>query len=137
MAGIDIYRTDDAVLYVYDLVGGVGDSAFVRHDNDCDPVLPVEPAQKLHNLKAGFRVKGTGRLVGKYDAGRCDQCPGNGDSLLLSAGELVGIMLGPGPKSQSVKIFQCHPVPLLSGHALIEKREFHVFDCGLERNEVE
>ena len=120
-----------------DLVGGIGDSALVCNHDDGDPVLPVEPAQKFHNLKAGFRVKGTGRLVGKYDAGRCYQCPGNGDSLLLSAGELVGIMLCPGPKSQPVKIFQCHPVPLLPGHTLIEKRKFHVFDCGLERDEVE
>ena len=47
----------------------------------------------LHYLNAGFGVKRSGRLVGKQNVGVVYQRAGDGDTLHLTAGHLVGLFV--------------------------------------------
>src|SRR5450759_1944475 len=47
---------------------------------------PVDPVEQIHDAHAGARVEVAGRLVRQEDQRPVDERPGDGDSLLLTAG---------------------------------------------------
>ena len=63
-------------------------------DHDDGDALVVEFLEHAHDLDGGPAVEVAGRLVGEEDRGVVDERAGDGDALLLAAGELVGIMVG-------------------------------------------
>ena len=73
-----------------DAVGvGGGDRVVGDHDDRLAEVVD-DVAQQREDLAAGAGVERAGRLVGEHDLGPGDQRAGDGDALLLAAGELGG-----------------------------------------------
>ena len=62
-----------------------GEVVIVRHDDEGDPLFPVQLLQELVDRLAGMCIEVARRLVGKDHIGPQHQCPGNGDALLLSS----------------------------------------------------
>ena len=62
---------------------------FVRHHDD-GAALAVQAVEDLDDLLARLGIQVSGRLVGQDDFRIVDQGAGNGDPLLLTAGELKG-----------------------------------------------
>jgi hypothetical protein len=84
----------DAAVAHDDIAFGVaGDVEFVR-DHDEGDALVVEPAEGIHDLDAGAGVEVAGRFVGQDEGRLHDEGTGDGDPLLLAAGELVGEVIG-------------------------------------------
>ena len=52
----------------------------------------IQAREQIKHGRGGRRVEVAGRLIGNKDARICNQCPGNGDSLLLPPGQLSRIM---------------------------------------------
>ena len=57
--------------------------------DDRHALLAIERDERLHDLVRGSRIEIAGRLVGKKQARRVDERAGDGDALLLAAGELA------------------------------------------------
>ncbi len=58
-------------------------------DENRDPHVPVDALEIIHHLLGGDRVQRGHRLVRQDDLGILRQCAGQGDTLLLAAGELI------------------------------------------------
>src|SRR5262249_48866895 len=84
-------RFNVAVAHTDDALGPGGDVVFVR-DHDDGLARIVELLQTLHDLVAGPRVEVASRLVGEDHLRIVDQGAGDGDALLLAAGQLHGTM---------------------------------------------
>src|SRR6516165_4624582 len=85
--GADSVNT--AVLHRSDAVGETVDPGIMRHDDDC----PVGSARRIledleHGL-TGIGIQRSSGLVAHDEPGSVDQRAGDGDALLLTAGELV------------------------------------------------
>ncbi len=76
-----------------DAVGHLGVVGVVGHHDDGGAVL-VEFGEQSHHLGPVLRVEVTRGLVGEDELGTEDHSAGDGYALLLSAGELVGKVLG-------------------------------------------
>ena len=83
---------DDAIADVDDAMGELGDVRLMGDDDDRVPVR-VEFLKKGHDLVAGLGVEVAGRFVGEDDRGPVDEGAGDGDTLALPAGELVGLVV--------------------------------------------
>jgi acyl-CoA thioesterase-1 len=69
-----------------------GERAFVGDHDDGHTELRLEFAEEIEDGFAGGRVEIAGGLVGKKNFGTIDEGAGDGDALLLAAGELRGAM---------------------------------------------
>jgi hypothetical protein len=69
--------------------GAGGDVEVVGHQHDGDALLAVEPLEQRHHLLAGAGVEVAGGLVGEQHLRLAHQGAGDGDPLLLTAGQLV------------------------------------------------
>ena len=83
---------DLAVLEVYDPGCVLFRKFGVMGDHDDQAVLG-DFLEQIHDLHAGFGVKRTGRLIRQQDIGVVHQGSGDGDSLHLTAGHLVGFFV--------------------------------------------
>lgn len=73
----------------HDSAAGVrSDLRVVCDDDDRGALLPIDAAQQFHHLAAGAAVKRAGRLVGENDPASRNECPRDGNALLLTAGKL-------------------------------------------------
>src|SRR3954470_15266490 len=91
---------------------GVGRGPRVVGDHDDGlPGLPDAGAQQAQHLSAGRGVQVAGRLVGEDDVGAGEERPGDGDALLLPAGELVRAVPQPVAEAQPADD-GVHPVPV-------------------------
>ena len=50
----------------------------------------TEPHKQFVQFLGVYAVEVASRLVGKYDGGVIDQCPGHGHPLLFASGKLLG-----------------------------------------------
>ena len=125
-----------AVLDVDNLIRLIGYAALVGYDDDGHARF-VQVLQNLHNLYGSFAVEGAGRFVGKDNLGLGNQRTGNGDTLLLSAGHLIGHVVRPVFQSQTLQLLQCHGIALPAAYALIEERESYILYRILKGNQVE
>jgi|SRR5579871_6356297 len=71
------------------------DGRIMRDQQDGLAVLPVEAFQLSHDFRTGAGIEVTRRLVGQDNLWLVDQGASNGDTLLLSAGQLIGQVSGP------------------------------------------
>ena len=83
-------------------------------------LLAVQPVKNVHHRAAGGGVQRAGGLIRQQKAGVVGHGPGNGHALLLAAGKLVGLVVGP--------IGHAHGGQQLGGGALeftVLKKKFH------------
>src|SRR5215475_9636310 len=82
-----LYReipADTSVTELDNTIRILGDILLMRHDNDRQIPLVVQPLEDFHHLDRGSRVEGTRRLV-RQDQGRIvDQCARKRHPLLLA-----------------------------------------------------
>ena len=82
---------------VGDADGSMGVGCHVRvvcHQDDSD-ALGIELLKHPQDFHARVRIEVAGRLVGQQQGGVVDQCPGDRHALLLSAGHLRRLVVGP------------------------------------------
>ena len=85
-------------------------------DHDNGGAFPVEVHQELENFVGGFSVQVAGGFVRQDGLGFVQKCPGNGNALLLAAGELVRHLVGLGTHAHGFQHFPdafVDTVPLL------------------------
>ena len=110
---------------------------FARMGNDDDRVATlVHAAQERHDFVAALAVERAGRLVRKNDPAAIHQRPGDGDTLLLTAGKLVGTMIEPVAKLQRAKQRLCPVMPVARRRARIDRRDLDVFLRAGRRDEI-
>ena len=73
------------------------------HQNHRETPLAVEFLKGDHDVFGRFRVEIARRLVGQQDRRVVDECPGDGDALLLAARELARMALFPAVEAQCVQ----------------------------------
>ena len=87
-APVDNDAADLPIHHLDDLVH-IATHAQVMGDHDTRPVLFMDQLGEGRNdLIGALGVEAGRRLIGQYHAGLVDQRPGDGDALLLAAGEL-------------------------------------------------
>src|SRR5262245_43080301 len=72
----------------------LGNVVFVSDEKHGNSALHVQTLKDAHHLDAGARVEIAGRFVGQQDRGIGDQRARDGDALLLSTRELIGVVVG-------------------------------------------
>ncbi len=75
--------------------GKAGETEVVGDDDESGAGFAVEVEEHVLDAPAGFAVKVAGRFVGEEDLGRVDEGAGEGNALLLAAGELNREMVEP------------------------------------------
>src|SRR5437773_656336 len=75
-------------------VAGVGEGLFVGDQDESGTLLSIEGHQEVEDDAAGCRVEVAGWFVGEEDRRAKGKGAGEGDALLLAAGELDGVVLG-------------------------------------------
>ena len=71
--------------------GAAGRQVFVMgHQDQGSALVGVEGEHQVDDLLAGGRVQVAGGLVGQHQPGRGGEGPGDGDALLLAAGQMLG-----------------------------------------------
>ena len=116
---------DEAVLDADGPLGVMSHAGIVGDENDGDAVVPVELLEHLEDLLARVGIEVPCRLVREEHLGKVDERPGDCDALLLSAGELGRLMMG--PVGQAHFFEHLHgPLPLLMlGEALPRVAQGH------------
>lgn len=80
---------DASVAEVEHAVGVAGGDRVVRDHRDRLPVLAARGGEQTQHLTAGLRVEVAGGLIGEHEVGCRGEGAGDGDTLLLTAGQLV------------------------------------------------
>ena len=70
----------------------VGEVGVMRHQDDGQSLAAVELLKRGHDFGRGLRVEIPGRLVGEQNRGPVDERARDCDPLLLTAGELIGMI---------------------------------------------
>ena len=83
---------DAAGIDADDATGACG-HALVVGDEDDGSAAAVEGLEEVENLVGGLRVEVAGGFVGQDQLGLVYQCAGDGDALLLPAGEFGGLVV--------------------------------------------
>ena len=130
MGDVAVEEMDDAVR-VGRHIGLVGDHG------DGDAGVAVERGEQFHDVAAGRRVEVAGRLVGEDDLRAGDDGPRDGDTLLLAAGKLVGIVAGAVGKADLGERLERQTPPLGRRHAAIDQRQLDILDRRGARQQVE
>ena len=109
----------------------------MRDQHDGDPVFLVEAFEDVQDLHAGGRIEVAGRLVGQQQRWSIDQGAGNGDPLLLAAGQLVGMVIFATAEPDGGQRL-LGPSALLSlRQVAVDERELDVLDRARTRQEIE
>src|SRR5262252_2920026 len=115
------------------------DVDLVCDEYDGDSALAIQALENPHDFDAGFRVEVPGRLVGQQDRRVVDQRARDGDALLLSARELVRMMVGAVAQADEFEHLLRTLVPLGRLHrvAAVEERQLDVVERRRPRQQVE
>jgi len=108
----------------------------VRHHDHRDALLPIEVGEHVHYLGRVSRIEISGRLVGQQYRRTIDQCARDRDALLLSAGELIRMVLF--AARQSHQLHQVGRAALtVGGPCRVEQRQLDVLERRCSRQQVE
>src|SRR5207237_109657 len=128
---------DDPAVEQMDGTVGVGCVSGIVRDHADRRSTAMQLAQQLHNRFAVRRVEVSRRLVCEQD----EWIPGNrtrdGDALLLTAGELCGIVLHAMAHADALESVLHALLALTARHAAVGKRELDVLIDGEIPDEVE
>ena len=99
-------------------------------DEDHGVALFVQFLKHPQHLPAGMGVQRACRFVGQNDGRVADKGAGDGHTLLLAAGELVGLV--PELAAQTHLFQRCDgaAAALAAAHACVDEGDFHVFQQG-------
>ena len=115
----------------------VDHALIVRDQQHRCPRRPVgHVAQDLQDRLARLGVERGGRFVGKHQGRLINQCPRDGDSLFLAAGELRRKMVQPLPKTELAQDLDAPAVHLLNAVAPQCGGHSHVLDRGERAEQV-
>ena len=110
--------------------GPFGRARIVADHQDCLAVFLRKPVDDVHDLVGAFAVEVAGRFVTEKEGRIGDDGPGDGHPLLLSAGQLAGIVLhAVGQSDDRQRGLDVFPA-LCLGQPGQEKRQFHVLKGG-------
>src|SRR5262245_55897273 len=90
-----------AILEMKTSIGVGRNVGIVSYHDDRDSLRLIQLLKDSHDLETCPRVQGSRRLVRKKNARIVDQSSRDGDALLLSAGELAGLMVSALTKANS------------------------------------
>jgi len=114
------------------------DVHFVRHEQNGEPALGIEPLKDLHHFDARAGIEISCGFVGQQQDRIIDQGARDCDTLLLSAGQLASFVVHSIPESNGFQRCRRTPPALGCGHPVaIEQRQFDVVQGGASRQEVE
>ncbi len=99
-------------------------------DHDDSVALGVDALEFFHDGEGRVGVEIAGRLVGEDDFGVSDDGAGDGDALLLTAGELVGVVIFFFFHVEAVESFGSLDETAGFMVARVDKGEGNVFDDG-------
>ena len=116
----------------------MGDIQLVGDHHDGD-ALVIEFLEHAHDFRAGAGIEIAGGLVCQEQGGLVGERPGDGDALLLAAGELVGFVACAVPEADGIQGLQGTLAQLGSGQALaaVEHGQLDVLQGGGSGQEVE
>ena len=106
----------------------------MRYKNECRSHAAMQRENEVHDLRAGFAIEISGRLVGKQDLGLRRKRPRQRHALLLAAGQLARDMVMARGKSDIGKgglgaLERISPIEEL-------ERQRHILDRGHSRDQV-
>lgn len=100
-----IAALDHAVFDIQNPVEDIKGAMIVGDDDDARAALVGDAGKQLHHLPAAPAVERGGRLIGQDQAGLVGQRAGDGDALLLAAGERVGEVIGTRTDAELIQQF--------------------------------
>ena len=106
-------------------------------EHDRLAVFAVELAKQGENLGAAVGVEVARRLVGEDDLGLVHEGPGDGDALLLAAGELARLVIGPLSQTDQGEGFEPRLLGVLASDAGVVAGQEDVLEGGEGRDQVE
>lgn len=129
---------DEAVAEDDGAAGVAGDVLVVGDEDDGDALLLVELPEEADDLAAGAAVEVASGLVAHEDVGVVDQGPGDGDTLLLTAGELAGMVMQAVGEADERQFVLGALTALAKGDAAgVEERELDVFERRSASQQIE
>jgi hypothetical protein len=135
--GIELVALDAAVAEVHQPARVGGHVRFVGDHQHGDAVLGVERPEQFHDLVAACRIEVAGGLVGQQHGGLGDDRAGNGDTLLLPAGELGRRVVLPAGQADLGQRGAGGGVALRGALAAVEQRQLDVLLRRGARQQVE
>ena len=127
---------DHTVLDVDDAVGVLGDIGFMRYQHN-GVAFAMQVFHQLHDFVSGLRIKVAGGLVGQNDRRIIDEGAGNSDTLALSAGKFVGLMVHALAQIHGLQRGFGAGNAFIGGRAAIDQRKFDVVQCGGTGEQIE
>ena len=97
----------------------------------------VDPLEQIHDVLAGLRIQVSGRLVGQQHQRPVDERAGDGDALLLTAGQLGGQSVGLAGQPHHLQHVGHHPVDHVGALADHLEGEGHVLEHRLLLQQAE
>jgi hypothetical protein len=126
----------DEAVFEDDAAGALGTDVGVVGDDDDGGVFSVEFVEHFEDGFAGFGVEVAGGFVGKEEDGVVHEGAGDGDALLLAAGEFDGAVVAAVVEADHVAEFAGALAADGGFDALVEEGDFEVFEDGELGDEV-
>ncbi len=131
--GVNIVVDDLTVAKHDDASGESRDFDFVSDGDDRDS-SGVEFGENPHHFLGGVGVECAGGFVGEDEGGAVDDRAGDGDALLLAAGELVGFIVEPVAEADAIEGGGGAIASFVGRDVAVDRRQHDVFE-GAERGE--
>ena len=129
-------RDQCAIGHLDDAIDVLDHEGIVRGSNDGD-AGGGDVAQELEDLGTGGGIEFTRRFVGDQQWRLVAERAGDGDALLLAAGEFVGSVVGTRAEADEVQQFVGAAVTFAKANTGDAEREFNVLGGGEEREQAE
>ena len=125
-----------SVFHFQDAVEDFESAVVVRDHDHTGPLFMRDLAEEFHDLTAAMGVEGRGWFVGENEAGVIGEGAGDGDPLLLTAGEGSGQVIGSVANSQVIQQF-LRPESCLTRCDIVDfQGDAHILNGGKEGDEV-
>ena len=116
--------------------GAFGRPGVVRHHDNRLAVMGVERGQQTEDLVGGFAVEIARRLIADEQSRVGHDRPGDGDPLLLAAGELVGLVSAPVGEVNQLQRGVDPSSALLAVKPRQQQRQLDVVLCAQDPDQV-
>ena len=112
----------------YTPCAAAGNRLVMGHQNQCGTALAVQLKHEFYDLRACGGIQIPGRLVGQKQLRLGHECSRDGDTLLLAAGKLPGIMLQAHSEPDPFKQLQCRGLNVIGTGEF--QWQHHILDRG-------
>src|SRR5262249_22629844 len=114
-----------------------GQLLVLRDEHERGAVIADMRLKDLHDSGSVLAVEVAGRLIGKQQPRAIDKGAGDGNTLLLAAGQLAGQVFQAMPQADRIERLLCGPASLAPGSPAEYQRQLNVRPCGPRGDEVE